>query len=41
MFKRYVFIEGLIPVKSSQGKYLINTKGRIKDIDGIDLPIKT
>lgn len=38
MFKRYVFIEGLIPVKWSQGKYLINTKGQIKDIDGNDLP---
>lgn len=38
MFKRYVFLEGLIPVKWSQGKYLINTKGQIKDIEGNDLP---
>jgi hypothetical protein len=38
MFKRYVFAEGLTSLFSSNRKYLINTKGQIKDLEGNDLP---
>lgn len=38
MFKRFVFIEGLTSLIGSNGKYLINNKGQIKDITGDDIP---
>ncbi len=37
MFKRYVFIEGLTNLLGSNGKYLINNDGQIKDIKGNDI----
>ena len=38
MFKRYVFIEGLTSLLGSNGKFLINNDGQIKDIKGNDIP---
>ena len=40
MFKRYVFIEGLTSLIGSNGKYLINIKGQIKDIEGNNLLVR-
>lgn len=37
MFKRYVFVEGLTNLLGSNGKFLINNDGQIKDIKGNDL----
>lgn len=39
MFKRYVFVEGLTSLLGSNGKFLINNDGQIKDIKGNDLEI--
>lgn len=38
MFKRYVYAEGLTNLHGSNGKFLINTKGQVKDSDGNDIP---
>ena len=38
MFKRYVYVKGLIPLVGSNGEYLINILGQIKDVYGNDLP---
>ena len=37
MFKRYVFTEGFTNLLWSNGKYLININGQIKDIEGNDV----
>lgn len=37
MFKRYVYFEGLASLVGSDGQFLINVKGQIKDCDGNDL----
>lgn len=39
MFKRYVYLEGLTNLLGSNGKYLINNAGQVKDIQGNDLPV--
>ena len=38
MFKRYVYIEGLTNLLGSDGKYLINIDGQVKDVKGNDIP---
>lgn len=40
MFKRYVFIEGLTNLHGSNGKYLINNDGQIRDVKGNELPYR-
>lgn len=40
MFKRYVYIEGLTTLLGSNGKYLINNDGQIKDIKGNDIEFR-
>lgn len=37
MFKRYVYLEGLTNLHGSDGKYLINNDGQVKDIKGNDV----
>lgn len=37
MFRRYEYLEGLTSLNDSNGKYLINTDGQIKNIKGNDL----
>ena len=37
MFIRYVFTEGFTNLLWSNGKYLINVSGQIKDIEGNDV----
>lgn len=39
MFKRYVYSEGLTNLHGSNGEYLINVLGQVKDKIGNDLPI--
>ena len=40
MFKRYEYIEGLTNLLGSNGKFLINNDGQIKDIKGNDIEIR-
>lgn len=40
MFKRYVFIQGLTNLVGSNGEFLINIEGQIKNIQGNDLDVR-